>query len=251
MTEFFVRSYEPSDSAFAFFGAGHFLLVLLAAAGLALLLWMTRRLPREKMWTPVRVAAVLVPVLELSHSVWLYLTGVTEVVQLLPLHLCGVQSLFIPLAVFSGSMALRDFVYATSLLGGVFGILFPAGVADYYPLWSFQTIQTVLLHMLLIYVPLAMVTADLHRPDPHRFPRVLCVFLALVLVVGGVDRIFGENYMFLYAPPAGTPLVWVFHTFGRPVYLLITFLLLAGASFIIHLPFAAHRRAAVSVRHSE
>lgn len=56
----------------------------------------------------------------------------------------------------------------------------------------------------------------------------MLLFLCLALVVGAVDAFFGENYMFLFAPPAGTPLVWVFDTFGRQIYLLITFLLLAG-----------------------
>ena len=45
--------------------------------------------------------------------------------------------------------------------------------------------------------------------------------------------------MFLYAPPAGTPLVWIFNTFGRGIYLGCTFVLLAGASLLIHLPFRA------------
>ncbi|MDO4269519.1 MAG: TIGR02206 family membrane protein [Eubacteriales bacterium] len=223
-------------------GAAHILLLLLAALGIVFLLHIVHALPPARARRTVCAAALLVPALELTHSVWLWATGVSHLVQLLPLHLCGIQSLFIPLAVFTRRTCFQDFVYATSLLGGVFGILFPAGVADYYPVLSFQTIQTVLLHMLLIFVPLALIRTGEHLPSLHRFPRVLCIFFAVALVVGTVDRIFGENYMFLYEAPAGTPLVWVFGTFGRPVYLIVTFLLLAGASLLIHLPFALRQR---------
>ena len=103
----------------------------------------------------------------------------------------------------------KDFVFATSLLGGIFGTVLPAGVADYYPLFSFQTIQTIMLHGLLIYVPLAQILSGRHRPDLRRFHHVLCLFLAVVFVVGFIDFHFDQNYMFLFAPPEGTPLVLV------------------------------------------
>jgi len=219
------------------FGAEHLFILTVAAVSVVMLLRWTERLPPSKARLVLCWAAVLVPTLEFGHSAWLYATGCKRLVKLLPLHLCGVQSIFIPLAVFTDRDLFKDFIYATSMLGGIFGILFPAGVADYYPAWSYQTIQTVLLHSLLIFVPIALIRTGRHRPDPHRFPRVMLLFLCLALVVGAVDAFFGENYMFLFAPPAGTPLVWVFDTFGRQIYLLITFLLLAGVSFLIHLPF--------------
>ena len=188
--------------------------------------------------------------LRLSHSVWMYFTGTTSLIKLLPLHLCGLQSLFIPLSIFTPFTCFKDFVYATSLLGGIFGTVFPAGIADYYPMFSFQTIQTFVLHGLLIYVPLALIVSGAHRPSLHHFPRVLCIFLFVVFIVGYIDFQFGENYMFLYEAPSGTPLVWIFDTFGRQTYLLVSFLLLAGISFCIHLPFAhTHRTASLKAHH--
>lgn len=234
---FFERSNAPNPGAFPLLGFRHVLLLLVLAGCLIAGLSWIRQLQPTQAQRALYGAAILVPTLELSHSVWLYLTGTTELIKLLPLHLCGLQSLFIPLAVFTKFTCFRDFVYATSLLGGIFGTVMPSGVADYYPLWSFQTLQTFALHGLLIFVPLAMIVCGKHRPSVQRFPRVLCLFLLAALVVGIVDRVFGENYMFLFAAPAGTPLVWIFNTFGRGVYLGCTFVLLAGASFLIHLPF--------------
>lgn len=237
MTDFFMRCNQPNANAFSLFGSGHIFLLSLLTLFLFLLLHWTKHTSTETRKKLLYAAGILVPSLELSHSVWMYFTGTTSLIKLLPLHLCGLQSLFIPLSIFTRFTCFKDFVYATSLLGGIFGTVFPAGIAGYYPPFSFQTIQTFLLHGLLIYVPLALIVSGEHRPSPHRFPRVLCIFLFVVFVVGYIDFHFDENYMFLYEAPADTPLVWVFDTFGRQVYLLITFLLLSGVSFCIHLPF--------------
>ena len=234
---FFARADYPDPQAFSLFGAEHLALLAVLSVCIAAGLYALKRLPPAGARYVIYATAVVEPVLELSHSVWMYWTGTTELVKLLPLHLCGLQSLFIPLAVFTNFTCFRDFVYASSLLGGIFGTVFPAGVAGYYPLWSFQTLQTFALHGLLIFVPLALIRTGQHRPDPRRFPRVLCIFLLAVLVAGSVDRACGENYMFLYAAPENTPLEWIFDTFGRGIYLACAFVLLAGNSFLIHLPF--------------
>lgn len=250
MTDFFVRCNHPHPHAFSLFGIQHIFLLLLLALALFFLLRWTKRASAQTRRKLLVTAGILVPILELSHSIWMYFTGTTSLIKLLPLHLCGLQSLFIPLSIFTPFTCFKDFVYATSLLGGIFGTVFPAGIADYYPMFSFQTIQTFLLHGLLIYVPLALIVSGEHRPNPHHFPRVLCIFLFVVFVVGYIDFHFGENYMFLYEAPSGTPMVWIFDTFGRQVYLLISFLLLAGISFCIHLPFAhTHRTASLKAQH--
>ena len=105
----------------------HILLLLLLTGCITAGLLLIRRLKPSQAQHVLHGAAILVPLLELSHSVWLYLTGTTSLIKLLPLHLCGLQSLFIPLAVFTKFTCFRDFVYATSLLGGIFGTVMPAG----------------------------------------------------------------------------------------------------------------------------
>lgn len=238
---FFARSDAPRIDAFSLFSWQHILLLALLACCIAAGLRLIRRLQPPQAKKVIYGAAILVPVLEFSHSLWMYLTGTTALVKLLPLHLCGLQSIFIPLAVFTKIGCFRDYVYATSLLGGLFGTVFPAGVADYYPLFSFQTLQTFALHGLLLFVPLAMIACGMHRPALRRFPRVLCVFLSVALIVGMIDGFFGENYMFLFAPPAGTPLVWIFDTFGHGIYLACTCAALVGASLLFHLPFRGEK----------
>lgn len=235
--DFFKLMSEPHAGAFSLFGTVHILLLALSAGIVCLVLHWVSRQTYAAQERVLRCMALLVPVLELSHAVWLCAAGVTEPDKLLPLHLCGMQSVFIPLAVFSRRRCWRDYVYATSLLGGVFALIFQTGVAGYYPLWHFQTLQNIALHLLLILVPLILVLTGRHRPHPARFPVCVLIFLCVAALAGLVDWLGNENYMFLSYPPANTPLVWVYRTLGKGPYLTTAFLLLSGLSFLTHLPF--------------
>ena len=224
------------------FGARHVaVIVLMVLAILRALKWVSE-LPQEKSWRVIQAAAIAEPLLEAVHTVWLYGCGQTQLVKLLPLHLCSMQCIFIPLAIFSRKQALWGYLYATAVLGGLCGVIFPAGVADVYPLWHFQSIQTVLLHSLLVFIPLALIATGRFQPSVRGFWQALLIFLPVAAVAALVDVAFGENYMFILAPPDGTPLVWIFEAFGHGPYLVITFALIAAMSFSIHLPFYYRQR---------
>lgn len=229
------------DKAFPMFGSEHLFLLLTVGIVLHYALKGISKASPKRARRVIYICAVAEPLLELGHTVWLYQCGQTDWVKLLPLHLCAMQAIFIPLAVFSGKTLFRDFIFSTAVLGGLFGILFPAGVAGSYPLWHYQTLQTVALHSLLIFIPLALIAAGEYRPSVKRFPRVLLLFCVVALVAAVVDYQFGENYMFLNAPPEGTPLVWIFEHFGKGWYLMITFCVLAGMSLLTYLPFAGKK----------
>lgn len=223
--------------AFPMFGWRHIALLIIVALGLFLALHYIAHAPKKRAKQLICAAAVAVPALELSHTVWLYFCGYTDLIKLLPLHLCAMQSIFIPLAVFTKKACFREFIYATAVLGGALGIIFPTGVAECYPVWHYQTIQTAVLHGLLIFVPLALIFSGEFRPKLRNFSKVLFIFLCVALVAAAVDFRFEENYMFLRQAPEGTPLDWVYDTFGRGAYLIVAFVVLAAASVSMYIPF--------------
>ena len=90
---FFARADTPLPQAFPLLGARHVVLLFLLAFAIAAGLRHLRRLPPEGARRMLIGAALLVPALELTHSVWLHLTGTGPLIKLLPLHLCGLQSL--------------------------------------------------------------------------------------------------------------------------------------------------------------
>lgn len=77
MNDFFMRCNEPNTYAFSLFGAEHIFLLLLLVLALSLLLHWTKHASDRTRRLLLYTSGILVPVLELSHSVWMYLTGTT------------------------------------------------------------------------------------------------------------------------------------------------------------------------------
>lgn len=237
MKEFFYFWPQVDGSkVFHQFDSDHLLLMLCVAVAIHTGLRIVKKQTPEQAERTVKRAAVAVPVVEGIHTIWLYLCGQTNWVKLLPLHLCAMQSFFIPLAVFSKNKVLREFVYCTSILGGICAIVFPVGVAETYPMIHFQTIQTMVLHGLLIFVPLALIVSGQFMPDKKNYGKVVLVLLCAATVAAGVDFATGENYMFLNYAPLGTPLFLIFKLFGKRAYLGCTFLLGAAAVRLMYVP---------------
>jgi hypothetical integral membrane protein (TIGR02206 family) len=229
----------PPGEAFPFLGIKH--LIGMATVGLLIYAALSHMLgqSREKNDRIIKLAALAIPVVEFARILWMVGLGETNWVKLLPLHLCGTQVFFIPLAVFTGWGCLKEFIFYTGILGGVVAILYPVGIVDTYPYFHFQTLQSLTLHGLLLFVPLAMVLFQGFRPSLKKFWQVPAVLMVPASLAFLVDFTFGENYMFLYSAPPGTPLVWIFDAFGHGAYLMVMFLGVMLACLLIYGVFVA------------
>ena len=68
---FFLRADHPESQAFLLFGAEHFVLLFVLAICIAILLYLLKHMPPACAKYIIYAAAVIEPVLELSHSVLL------------------------------------------------------------------------------------------------------------------------------------------------------------------------------------
>lgn len=232
----------PKECAFKNFGVEHILGICVTFFIVYLGLVLLKRLSPSKQDKLIKFCAVLVPIVEISHNIWLYIVNHAKWVELLSLHLCGLQMYFIPLAVFTKALVFKDFVFATSILGGIFAIIFPSGVSDVYPFWHFQTLQTLLYHGLLIFVPIAILVTTNYRPTLKRFHKVLGLFLAIASVDLFVDLSFGQNYLFLVTSPDMPLLRNIQLNYGTIPYLIFTFSALLLICLCLHIPFDLQRK---------
>ena len=113
--------------------------------------------------------------------------------------------------------ALGQFIYAFSMPGAAFALVFPDW-AD-YPLFHFVTFSSFLLHFLLLLYPVTALALGEIRPDLRRLPGSIAAMSALALPVWALNKLLGTNYMFLSWPPPGTPLE-LFAPLGSVGYLL-------------------------------
>lgn len=177
---------------------------------------------------------IAVPLLELTRIFWLITVGETNWVKLLPLHLCGLQVLFLPLAVFTRLPVMKEYVWSTSILGGITAIAVPAGIVGTYPFFHFQTIQSFLLHLCLILIPILMMHTEDFHPRLIQLPQVACVLSAGALTALTVDWFWDQNYMFLREIPSVPIIQQVFNGFGYPGYwLMMAAAVLSGCAVLL------------------
>ncbi len=216
MNKFFDYTANESHAAgFGRFSAAHLLLLLALGLLLSGAFLLCRRKPARgrRLW---RASAWLLLLTELGRAAVLLSLGLYDR-GWLPLHLCTLSAYLYFLHMLRPGTVLGQFIYAFSLPGAAFALLFP----DWgdYPLWHFVSFSSFLLHFLLLLYPIAALALGEIRPDIRRLPGCAALMLALALPVGLLNRLLGTNYMFLSWPPPGTPLE-LFAPLGRPGYLL-------------------------------
>ncbi len=181
-----------------------------------------------------RALVLFVLASEVSTWIWKLITGHYSFRDTLPLHLCS-MSIFIELiAVYAKKDTLfKEFSYALSMPAALSALITPGW---YYPLLSFQYLQSAVMHTILVMVPVLIVWGDGFRPDWRRLPRCLLLLLFLICIAAIGDIAFDTNYMFICYVPKDTPLqafeVW----FGNPGYMFPEAILIFLILTILYLP---------------
>ena len=91
----------PQEKVFHYFDLTHLCAIAVVSILLFWLVNMVRKLSAMRVERILRGAAILLPLVEIARIIWVFCAGDTQLVKLLPLHLCGMQIFYIPLAVFT------------------------------------------------------------------------------------------------------------------------------------------------------
>ena len=164
----------------------------------------------------------------------------------LPLHLCNINMILIPIAVLKKSRPLLCFGFFLAPLGALMALLMPANGFDGYSLLLPRMLGYYGTHFMIVIEGLAIVCFGLYRPSFRDLP---CTVLTALLITFGVFLINlllrwtglhpKANYFFS-VETEGNPLLEIFHRW-IPVpflYLLPSFLILVPYMLVITLPFA-------------
>ena len=179
-------------------------------------------------------SALLIDGLELFKIVILSVRHSDPVyfVRVLPLFLCSIQLITIPLAAFSKGRikeASLDFVTLFGLLGALLGTYFAGNNYSCYPVMSFDNVISGLTHCISGFVSLYILIAGMASMKKRNVPitfGILCGFC----VAAYVANIFWDcNYMFL-SRGDGTPYDIVFnlvngHTVLYPLMVVLLFVI--------------------------
>ena len=229
-SEFITRNFSPTHITF--------LITSLILIGGVLTAYRRRSSSVKK--CILQVLVIFMVSSEIIDWVWYILIGHYSLRNCLPLHLCS-ASIFVEFAavLWTRNVILKEFAYALSMPAALAALITPGW---YYPLFSFQYLQSALTHTLLILVPVLIVWGIGFRPDFRRLPGCFLLLLSLAGIAAAANSLFGGNYMFLGYVPKDTTLQAFERWFGHPGYIFLEIGLILVIWLILYLPWIAGER---------
>ena len=164
------------------------------------------------------VAAILIDSFELFKIVLMCIRGNDPMGWLteLPLFLCSIQLITIPLAAFAKGRvkdAALDFVCIFGILGAVFGTYFAGNNYGTYPVLSFDNVVSGITHSISGFASLYILISGMTRMDKKNIPITFTILLCFCVAAYIANILLDYNYMFLTRGD-GTPYDILFNWVG-------------------------------------
>ncbi len=200
----------------------HLLFVsILMALMLLLAVWLgctNRHKAAAKRLRVIAVAAILIDSLEIFKILILCLRSQDPMAWLyeLPLFLCSIQLIAIPLAAWSkGRMqeSALDFVFIFGILGAILGTYGAGPNYSSYPVLSFDNIMSGLTHTISGFCSLYIAISGLASMKKKNVGITFAILMGFCAVAYAVNHLIDYNYMFLMAGD-GTPYDLLYNLVG-------------------------------------
>ncbi len=148
------------------------------------------------------VAAILIDAFELFKIVVICIRHQSplQIFYTLPLFLCSIQLITIPLAAFCKGRikeASLDFVLVFGLLGGVFGTVGAANIYNVHPVLSMDPLVSGVTHSLSGFASLYIAISGMVSMKKKNFVITLSILLGFAIMALIANKFTGYNYMFL------------------------------------------------------
>lgn len=204
----------------------HILVLFSAALSAVLTVRWASGATRSQVERVLKVCAVLAVCFDPAYWVWeVRRFGQIDPATTLPLYLCSLFWLLLPVAVFARRELLRQMAAATvcttGLLGGVLGLVFNVYL-DRYPFFSFVPVRSLLYHLLMVLTACILWASGYYRPQSR--DRLLC-FVPVAALVGvslALNRLFGWDYCYTAGGP-GTPFARLSAVLPRGLFLAVLY----------------------------
>ncbi|MCR4622057.1 MAG: YwaF family protein [Clostridiales bacterium] len=194
-------------------------LICLAAILLGIVLGKRNRGRSDRERNRVLIAAaLLLDALELFEIVFLCFRSHDPMNWLknLPLFLCSVQAVALPMAAFCKGrlkLAAQDFVSVFGVLGMLLGTYGAGQNYACYPVLSFNNVQSGIVHGISGFAAIYIFTAGLASLQKRNIPITYSILAGLCAAAYAANVLIGYNYMFLMRGD-GTPYDLVYNAVG-------------------------------------
>ena len=163
----------------------------------------------------------------------------------LPLHLCNINLMLLPIAVLSRNRSLLSFVFFMAPFGAIFAMVMPDVGFYGFSLFEPRVFGYFVTHMLILVSSLILGLLDLYRPKFRDIPMTMVYAFGISFIVFGINMLFRAthvndfaNYFYTVVPPDGTPLVFFHKLIPVPyLYMIPVMLFLPVYMALVTLPF--------------
>ena len=219
-------------------------LLMLVMIVSAILLGVKYRKKDEKCKNKVLIiSAILIDSLELFKIIIFCIRGNDPWAWIyeLPLFLCSIQLIAIPLAAFSKGRvrnAALDFVFIFGILGAVMGTYCAGQNYACYPVLSFDNVVSGVTHSISGFSSLYIVVSGMQSMKKRNIPITFAILCSFCLAAFTANCIIDYNYMFLVRGD-GTPYDIVYNLVGGnpvlyPLSVVALFLLYIAAFYGVY-----------------
>lgn len=158
----------------------------------------------------------------------------------LPLFLCSIQLITIPVAAFSKGRikeASLDFVALFGILGGIAGTIGAAQNYNAYPVLSFTNVVSAITHNISAFASLYIIISGMLSLKKENIWITVSILLTFVILALIANKVFDYNYMFLRNHD-GTPYVIFYNMVNGnkvlyPMIVVLAFLLYMAIFYAI------------------
>lgn len=169
------------------------------------------------------ISAILIDAFEIAKIIILSFRGndPKHVLYDLPLFLCSIQLITIPLAAFSKGRlknAALDFVTIFGMLGAIIGTYFAGNNYGTYPVICFDNVVSGITHCLSGFASLYIMISGMTSMRKRNVPITIAILAAFCIAAFIANKILDYNYMFLVRGD-GTPYDIIYNLVnGHPVF---------------------------------
>ena len=225
--------------------------LVLVMIGLAVFLGIRNRHASDKVKNKVLIiAAILIDAFELFKIVLVCIRGQDPMGWLydLPLFLCSIQLITIPVAAFAKGRikeAALDFVFIFGLLGALLGTYGAGNNYGTYPVLSFDNVVSGITHCISGFSALYIVISGMQSMKPKNIYITFSILATFCGAALGVNFAIDYNYMFLRRAD-GTPYQMFYDMVnGNPVlYPMVViglFIIYIGVFYLIYFLIQRHK----------
>lgn len=182
----------------------------------------------------MRINAYTLLCTEIFRTIWAVSIHHYKLDSMLPLHLCGIMIFVEFFAVVYNNKLLMEFSYYCGLPGAVIGLLTPE--LNGYVFFSFQNLNYILRHGLLVLIPLLWIFGNGLRPSKIGGRKAFLMLSLLALVDAIVNALLKGNYLFISKVPQNSFLQSAFRNRGYLSYILFVIVGVIIIIYLLYLP---------------